>query len=197
MNRTRVLVILSCLALSLVLSGCASADDSSTNTGAADTTTATPAAEPAPETDEPAPAGDSAPRSGADVYARAAEQFAYTLYEPTYLPEGFEYIEDESKVERNLVGIIYGAGDARLLIIQGSWDMGDSDSTAVDQAAKWGTTQAQLLTGIGFAWTGPAFDEPAETLLAPRIEGASYAIFCVDVPREELLTVGESMTPVR
>ncbi len=197
MNRLRVLVVLFCVALSFALVGCTSATT-------ANDAAMTPEEETAPSIRESAVAtmGEWAEAVAVlpadEAYVQAAQQFDFTLYRPTYLPTDFTYLADESQIGPDLVAIAYGNGDARLLVIQGIWDIGDDPDMTFSEGGKWGTLDAKYVDGIGFAWEGPAYGDDAEAVLAHSLEpGDNAAVMGVGVPAEELRGVAESMLPVQ
>ncbi len=178
------------LALSLALFGCSQDPITAEEPAPAQSTSPSPPATPSPQP------GTVASIPGVEVYSAAAQQFGFALYTPTYMPAGFEYLPDESTIEPDLVGIVYGNGGARLLIIQGIWDLGDP-SELISDSASFAGRPAQL-RALGFAWQGPAYGQDALAVYALELEhGSNYGVVAVGVDQDELLTVARSMSPPR
>lgn len=71
----------------------------------------------------------------------------FRIYAPTYLPKGYSHLRDESSTDKLLVGVSYGRGDARLLFLQGGWDVG-SPNTVVSADAEFGASKATFLKDV-------------------------------------------------
>lgn len=196
MKRSNVLAAMLCIVLALAAGGCTS-DTQAEEPAATQTQDSQPATEQDVEssTAEQGEWAEAAPvLPGDDALLAAAEQSLYPIYRPTVLPTDFSYLEDESMINPNTTGIAYGNGNARLLIIQGSWDLGDVESVTLSEDAQWGATSASLLGKVPFAWQGPVYSQDAEAVFAHDLhDGASYAIMGVGVTREDLLAVAASM----
>lgn len=112
-----------------------------------------------------------APAPASDLYPTAASTANFTVYEPTYIPDGFVLLEDERKVAAGLVGISYGRGDDRLLVLQGVWDLGGDAGKETSTDATFGDMNASVIEGGGTNGSPPrtATRQPSSWLHLRRL----------------------------
>jgi len=191
MHGRRIALVVAPLALALVLGGCSCTPQSAQEPPArlpAEEMTPTQSPEPEPSTAQTVPA--------AEEFERAAAQSTFPLYIPTYVPGGFVYLPEESTVEPDLVAIAYGSGTARVLVIQGVWDLGEQGES-ISENVRFGPLQARMSKGR-FAWEGPAYGQDALVVMAQRPEtGVNYAVISTGLDEAQLLTVARRMAVPR
>ncbi len=158
----------------------------------------TPAPEPDPaiESAEETPDAErpAVPEDYDEFLAQAAAQVNYTFYVPSELPPDFDFAPEESAFGPDGSSIVFALDDSRLLVMQGSFDIGDGPTEVSGISATFGPLDAKLYGSIGYLVDPESelYGAPGEAVLAA--DGAtSYMVFGTGVSRVYILSTAREM----
>lgn len=138
------------------------------------------------------------PDTAAVAYREGAALVGCRVYAPATIPAGFTYLGAESTLHPDLVGIVYAKDDARILVLQGAFDVGEGPERVEGLSASFGPLEAAYYTNARYAWQpeSPVYGVEGEAVLAGD-GAASYELFGSGVSREDLLAIAASMRLVQ
>lgn len=150
----------------------------------------------APVPEAPAtPTPEPPPGSAHEVFLRAARD-RLPVFEPTRIPKGFRWLPDE-KV--GAIGVVYGRGTDRIVVIEGAWDLGDPAVRRLGDA-DFGPLPGRLLGDVPYFEGRPGdglYGRKGYAVLADFHGAGNYMVMGLGLTRAEILDVALSMERVK
>jgi hypothetical protein len=119
------------------------------------------------------------------------------VYEPGFIPARFAYLESESKTDQYLVAVAYAAGESRILIIQGGWDLAEDGELLPGSSVTFGPLSARRFEDVPYAWAPDSaeYAEDGDAVIATTPDG-NYMVLGIKTSLDELFSVASSMRAV-